>query len=128
MAPGEHRFRFRIKCAQQLAFPAIPDAGPDGADVNDRQDQQQLQPFRALHNSGEIQDGLEVVEIAHLRRLAHQQMMADKPGRCFGFFRREAKARAKGRARCAPRLWSDPLRGPLRYRAEALPHRGSGGS
>ena len=45
--------------------------------------------------AAEIEDGLEVVEIAHLRRLAHQQMMADQPGHGFGFGRREPKPRAE---------------------------------
>ena len=44
-----------------------------------------------MHNRGEIQNGLEVIEIAHLGRFTHQEMMANEPGRCFGLFRREAK-------------------------------------
>ena len=33
----------------------------------------------------EIEYGLEIIEIAHLRCFAHQQVMADEPGHGFGF-------------------------------------------
>ena len=56
-----------------------------------------------MHDSGEIENRLEVVEIAHLGGLAHQQMMADKPGDGIGFGQGEAQARSK--------LASDPLAG-----------------
>jgi hypothetical protein len=95
MATGQQRIGLGKERAQQLPFPAVPHAGADGADVADGEDEQQLQAFRALHDGGEIEDRLEVVEVAHLRRFAHQQVMADQPGDGFGFRRVKAKARAE---------------------------------
>ena len=90
-----HGLGLVIERAQKLALPAVPHARSDGADVGDGEDQEKLQALRALHDMGEIEDGLEVVEVAHLRRLAHQQMMADEPGDRLGLRRRQAEARAQ---------------------------------
>ena len=95
MAARQHRLGFRIERAEQLALPAVPHAGSHGADVGNRQDDQQLQPLEALHDGAEVENGLEVVEIAHLRGLAHQQVIADEPGNRFRFRRREAQPRAE---------------------------------
>ena len=67
-----HRLGLVVEPAQQLALPAVPDAGPDGADVGDRQHQQQLQPLRALHDVGEVADGLGIADVAAEGDLAHQ--------------------------------------------------------
>ena len=53
---GNQRLGLVVERAQQLALPAVPDAGTDRADVGDGQHQQQLQPLRALHDVGEVAD------------------------------------------------------------------------
>ena len=96
MAAREDRLGLEIERAQQLAFPAVPGRRSHRADIGHGQDQQQLQALGRLHHIGEIENGLEVVEIAHLCGLAHQEMMADEPGHGFGLGCREAKSRAQG--------------------------------
>jgi hypothetical protein len=91
----QHRLGLEIQGAQQLALPAVPDPRPDGADVGNGQDEQQLETLRALHDGGKVEDGLEVVEIAHLRGLAHQQVMAHQPGDQLGLVRRQPEPRAQ---------------------------------
>ena len=80
MAAGDHRLRLVVERAQQLALPAVPHARPHGADVHDGEDEKQLQTFRTLHHLGEVEDGLEIRQVTHLRGLAHQQVMAHQPG------------------------------------------------
>ncbi len=59
--------------------------GADRAHVGDGQQQQQAQPFRALHHGDEVGDGPRVVDIAFERRTGHQKVLADQPGGRFRF-------------------------------------------
>jgi hypothetical protein len=95
VAAGEHRLGLVIERAQELALPAVPDAGADRLDVADRQHEKHLQPLEALHHRGEIEDGLPIVEVARLGGHRHQEMMLDEPGDILGLQRRQAEARAK---------------------------------
>ena len=47
VAAGQHRLGLVVERAQQLALPAVPDAGADRLDVGDGEDQEQLQPLEA---------------------------------------------------------------------------------
>ena len=81
--------------AQQLPLPFVPHARPDRADVDDRQHQQQPQPFGALHLADEILDRLGVGEVALERRRRQQQVVADEPGDGLRLCRIETEARAQ---------------------------------
>ena len=60
VAEPQHLLGRLVEVAEQLTLPAVPDAGPDRADVDDGQQQQQPQPLGALHGRAEIEDRLEV--------------------------------------------------------------------
>ena len=92
VAAAEQRLGLEIERAQELALPSGPHAGPDGADVGHREQQQQLQPLPALHQGGKVAQGLGVVEVAALGEQAHGEMMLDQPGGGLGLGRREAEA------------------------------------
>ena len=79
MAAVKHRRGGEIEGAQQLSLPAVPHPGPDRPDVGNGEDQQQPEPLQALHLCREVEDRLEIVEIPHLRRFAHHQMMTHQP-------------------------------------------------
>ncbi len=96
LVPEAQHFLGRIvERRQQLPLPAVPHAGADRADIDDRQHQQQPQPLGALHHLGEIEDRLEVRQVALERRRRHQQMEAHQPGDGLGLGRRQAEARAQ---------------------------------
>ena len=80
---------------QQLTLPAVPDARPHCADINDGQHQQQAEPLWRLHDAGKVEHGLEVRQIALERGRRHQQMLANEPGNGFGFSRRQPEARTQ---------------------------------
>ena len=125
---GHHRLGLVVERAQQLALPAVPDAGADGADVGDGEHQQQLQALRALHDVGEVADGLGVADVAAEGDLAHGQVLLDRarrPSRS-----RPASGRSAGtaRGRCARRRSSGPRRGPWRCRAGRPPRRARAGA
>jgi hypothetical protein len=104
---GQQRLAFVIERAQQLALPAVEDIRPDGTDVGDGQDQQQLQPFQALHLAGEVLDRLAVGEIARLRDGAHVEMVLDQPGDRIGFRLDRPRRGHSRRAMRAPAMeWS----------------------
>ena len=63
-AAAEHRLGGAKQLAHQLALPAVPDAGADGADVRHREDGEQAQPFDRLHRGGEIFDRPAVGQVA----------------------------------------------------------------
>ena len=92
---AEQRFGLEVEGAEQLALPAGPHAGPDRADIGDGQHEQELQPFAALHQGGEIANGLGVVEVAALGELTHGQVMLDQPRGGLGLGRVQAKPRAE---------------------------------
>ena len=85
MAARQKRLRIIIEGPQELAFPAVPRDGPDGADIRDRKQQKKLQPFRTLHDLRESPDGLRIGNVAMLCGLAHDEMMLDKPRCRLGF-------------------------------------------
>src|SRR3546814_17749155 len=99
-----------------LALPSVPHGRPDRADIHHRQHQQQAQPLRALHYFGEIEDRLEVREVAPKGGRRHQQMIFDKPGDGFRLRRSQAKPGAEvprdiptKHARIAPAPLGDSL-------------------
>ena len=76
---GQERHRGMIERAQQLPLPAVPHAGPYGADVAYGQDQQVFEPFCRLHGCREGLDGLAVGKIARLRGHAHGEVFQHQP-------------------------------------------------
>ena len=58
VAAGEQRLGLVIERAQQLALPAVPDAGPDRADVGDGQDSSSFSRSGLCTMCGEVADGL----------------------------------------------------------------------
>ena len=95
MAAAKQGLGLEIERAQELALPAVPDPRPHRADVGDGEQQQQLQPLRALHQRGEIAHRLRIVEIAALRDLAHGEVVLDQPHRRLGLRGVEPEARAQ---------------------------------
>ena len=95
VAAGDHGLGLVVERAQELALPAVPDAGADRLDVGDGEHQQHPQPLHRLHDGGEIEDGLAVVEVARLGGDAHGQVLLDQPGDGLGLRLVEAEARAK---------------------------------
>jgi hypothetical protein len=93
VSAGDHRLRLEVELAQELALPAVPGAGPHGADVGHGQHQQELQPLGALHGPGEGADRARVGDIAAEGDVAHEQMVLDEPGDGFRLGRAHAKAR-----------------------------------
>ena len=83
-----------VKFAEQRRFPAIPDLAADRAHIGHRQHQQQPEPFRALHNLGNVQDCLWVFNVPAEGCFADQQMMQHQPGNRLGLLRRQAKGGA----------------------------------
>ena len=84
-----------VEFAQQLAFPAVPRAGADRADIDCGEDGEMAQPFLALHLADEILDRLGVGQIAFLRDMAHQQVVEHQPGDHFGLALAEPEARTQ---------------------------------
>ncbi len=75
MAEAQAFMREVVELAQQLPLPAVPDARPDGTDIDAGQDCELAQAFQALHFAHEILDRLGVGQIAFEGRVAHQQML-----------------------------------------------------
>ena len=71
VAARQERLRIIVERPQELALPAVPRAWTDCAYVRHRQQKKQFQSFGALHDVGEIFDGLRIGNIAVLRGLAH---------------------------------------------------------
>ena len=118
MAAAEHDLGLPVERAQELALPAVPDARPDGADVGDGQDQQQLELLLRLHDRRQRFGGARVGEVAALRHVGHDRdaaRSARRRGRCW---RATGRAAGKACARRRRRLSSDPSAGPWRCRAE----------
>ena len=88
---GQYFGNAPIEFAQQRGFPAIPDLGADSAHIGNGQHQQKAQPFRALHNLGDVQDGFRVFDIAAEGGFADQQMMQHQPGNGLRLLRCQAK-------------------------------------
>ena len=94
-ARGQHALGLPIQGPQQLAFPIVPDAGADRADVADRQDEQQPQPLDRLHERRKRLDRPPVAEVAPLCGVGHDEMVFDQPDDDVRLGRRELKARAE---------------------------------
>ena len=92
---GEHHLALAVERTQQLALPAVPDAGADAADIADRQHQKEAQALDGLHVFGESGDGARIGDIAALRGLRHHEMVLDQPDHGLGFLRAQAEARAE---------------------------------
>ncbi len=95
VSTGEDDLRLEKERAQQLALPAIPDAGADGLDVADRQNEQHLQPFDRLHARRESLDRAAVGKIAPLRGIRHDKMIFDQPDDGLRLCRGETEAGTK---------------------------------
>ncbi len=104
VAPGKQRLGVIIKRAQELAFPAVPDARPHRADIGDSEQEQELQPFGTLHNVREGPHGLRVRNIAALRGLAHGQMVLDEPAAVSASAGSSPMRKASLRVRSAPTI------------------------
>lgn len=79
VAQAQHLFRRLKQIGEQLPLPAVPRARPHRANVDDGQHQQQAQAFGALHHLAEIEDRLEIAQVALERGRRHQQVPADQP-------------------------------------------------
>ena len=88
---GNQRLGLIVERAQKLALPPVPDAGPDGANIGDRQHQQQLQPLGVPDNAGKVANGLRIADIARLRVSAHHEMVLDQPHHLVDLVSRQAE-------------------------------------
>ena len=114
-AAGQHRLGLVIERAQELRLPAVPDAGPDRADVGGGQDGEQLHALQRLHHGGEVLDGLAVGQVARLRDRRHHEVLLDQPGDGLGVGRRQPEPRAEPArdARAGDRMVLDPALGDV---------------
>ena len=92
MAAPQHDLGLPIESAQELAFPAVPHAGADGADVGNGEGDQHFEPFLRLDDRGQAFGGARVGDVAALRRVGHDQMLLDEPGDVVGAGRRQPEA------------------------------------
>ncbi len=81
-----------IDLAQQARLPAVPDLGPDRADVGGGQHQEQLQPLGRLHLRREILDRLGIVDVALEGGVAHKEVPAHQPRHRLGLLVGETQA------------------------------------
>ena len=102
--PAQHRGCPVKQGAHQAGLPAIPDPGPDPANIGHCQNQQQLQPLRRLHLFGKFSDGLRIIQIIAKGGLGKQQMPAHQPDNRFGFFLIQPKERAQAARHPGPQL------------------------
>ena len=93
VAEAQHFLGRVVEFGEKLALPAVPHAGPDGANVDDGEDEQQAQPLGALHDLREIEDRLEVGEVAFEGGRRHQQVIAHQPRHRLGLRRIEPQPR-----------------------------------
>ena len=94
VACHQHLFSGIITFTQKLTLPAVPDAGADCADVDNRQHKEKPQPFGAFDQFTEVMDGFMVAQVAFEGGVAHEQVPAYQPCHGLGFCWLEAKARA----------------------------------
>ncbi len=86
LEPGLQRARrHSVQRPQKLRLPVVPHAGADAADVARRQHRQQVEPPHALHRLGEVPHRPRVAEVALLRGVRHQQVVAHQPLDRLGF-------------------------------------------
>ena len=77
---AQDSFGRKIKIVQQLALPAIPDVRTHGAYIGHGQNVEEAQALYGADFLGKLLDRAGVGDIPLLRRLAHFQMVAHKPG------------------------------------------------
>ena len=78
--PGFKRaFGLPVEPADQYGFPVVPCVRADAADIADGQHTQQIKPFDGLHSLGKVPHGARIGNIAFLRHIRHQQVVADQP-------------------------------------------------
>src|SRR5690606_3742301 len=92
---AQRRFGREIEFSQELPLPAIPDTKAYRADVGDSQNQKQTQTFEIADACCKTRDGLRIGQIALLRRVAHLEMVADKPGDELRLIGRKAEAQRR---------------------------------
>ena len=81
----QHPARLVVERADQRGFPIIPGVRSDPANVTDGQHGQQVQPPDGSHRLGEILYRARVCDIALLRHVGHQKVIAHQPFDCFAF-------------------------------------------
>ena len=125
---GNQRLGLVVERAQQLALPAVPDARSNGADVGNGQHQQQLEAFRALHDIGEVADGLGVADVAAEgdRLMVRCCSISQADGLGLGGAHAQARAQLARDARACDA--NDPRRDPWRCRAGRPPRKARAGA
>ena len=76
--------RLAVQLPDQHGLPVVPCLRANTANVADRQHRQQVQPLASLHRLGEIPQGARVRQVAFLRHVGHQQVIAHQPFHGFG--------------------------------------------
>ena len=94
VAEAKHFLGRIVQVAEELPLPVVPHIRSDGADIDDGEDQEEAQAFRRRDDLGEVEDGLEIGQVALERGRRHQQVIADEPCHGVGLAGGEAKARA----------------------------------
>jgi hypothetical protein len=95
MAAAQYDLGLPEQIAKQLSLPAVPDPGPDGANVADGQREQKPEPLERLNLGRERLGRSRVRKIAALRHVRHRQMLFDQPGDAVRIRGGKAKARAQ---------------------------------
>ena len=97
-APAERGLAGGEEIAEQLALPAVPDAGTHGPDVRHGEDQEGAQAFGVLHDPDEVGHRPGIRHVPLLGEVRHDQVMFHQPRHRLDPRRRQAEALA-GRAR-----------------------------
>ena len=74
-----------MQLAQQHGLPVVPGVRPHAANIADRQHRQQVQPFAGGDGAGKIAGGARIPDIAFLRHVGHQKVIAHQPFDGFAF-------------------------------------------
>ena len=72
-------FGLPVQRADQYRFPVIPRVRAHTANVANSQNGQQVQPFDCFYSLCEIAHGARIRDVAFLRHIGHQQVIAHKP-------------------------------------------------
>ena len=88
----ERAARLAIERADQRGLPVVPDTGADAPNIANCQHAKQVQPFARLDGLGKIAHCARVCNVALLRHVRHQQVIAHQPfhSRAFGFLQPKA--------------------------------------
>jgi hypothetical protein len=87
-----------------VAFQLFHVFGPHAPDVADGQHGQQVQPLPRFHRLGEVAHGARVGDVALLRHVGHQQVIAHQPFDRFAFCGFQAQRGQTARAMRAPTM------------------------